>query len=235
MQPEGVSVHDLGRAIDAGDTVYVLRGAYTDTEMAELRQMVRDWAHATEAWPQGVSASKEAINFHRVDDGSIKGRMAHIFHQFGFGQPADLPEPLRGALGTIAGELYDLQNRLAGTDFAAGDPSFRSKVIRHPRGGGYLVPHVHPYLPQKVSLFLNLSKPGRDYQSGSVRFKPAGGDWIDTHEDFQSGDLLAWRYDMLHETTAVDPEAEIDWAGDDGLWIFATEWVEAHLNSNASY
>ena len=90
------------------------------------------------------------------------------------------------------------QNELAGTCFRLEGDGFRTKVMRHPRGGGYLVAHRHPYLPQRVALFLNLSEPREDYFNGGARFK-ANGSWISTFEHFRIGDVLAWRYDMVHE------------------------------------
>ena len=107
------------------------------------------------------------------------------------------------------------------------------RVGRHPRGGGHLVPHRHPYLPQKVAIFLNLSEPGVDYASGAAVFRNAGG-WVDTFADFRCGDLLAWRYDLVHGISAVEPEAPLTWEGDDGLWIAAMERFEAHPHSSVA-
>jgi len=233
LQPDGAEFDSLAQAIEDDQQLIIFRGAYSRDEMREFRRQILDWASATDAWPQGESASQPGINFHRIDDGTITGRMAHIFHLFGFGKLENLPEPLRSTVSKVCRETFDLQNRLAGTDFVLGDPAFRIKAIRHPRGGGYLVPHAHPYEPQRVAIFLNLSEPGEDYQSGSARFRHPTHGWIDTSETFRCGDLIAWHYSMVHELAPIDPDADIDWSGDNGLWIFAMEWVEAHDLSEA--
>lgn len=228
IESPDADIETLIEAIESDEQLIIYRSAYSREEMATVRRAILDWGEANEAWPQGVSASKEAINFHRVDDGKITGRMAHIFHQFGFGDPEGLSEPLKGFMARLRREVFDLQNRLAGTDYHLDTPEFRTKAIRHPRGGGYLVPHAHPYLPQKVAVFLNLSEPGEDYQNGAMRFRTSDGEWISTFNELRCGDLVAWRYSMVHEAAAVDPEAEIDWSCDKGLWIFAIEHVPVH-------
>jgi hypothetical protein len=235
LQPtDGTTIEELGRAIEQDEQLVIFRGAFTQQEMVELRRDILAWGEEHGAWPQGVPASKESINFHRVDDGKISGRMAHIFHQFGIGAPDELTEPLKGKVAKLRAETFDLQNRLAGTDFDLDAPEFRTKAIRHPRGGGYLVPHAHPYLPQKIAIFLNASEPGEDYHSGGARFRRSDGEWINTHDDFRSGDLLAWRYSMVHETSPIDSDAGVNWDNDDGFWIMAIEYVAAHEGSEVA-
>jgi len=37
----------------------------------------------------------------------------------------------------------------------------------------------------------------------------------------------------VHGVTPVDPEREVDWGADDGFWLMALEWTEAHPLSSA--
>jgi hypothetical protein len=209
----------------------IFRGVFDEALAAAIRGAVQQWAAMTEPFPRGESASRPGLNFHRLDDGSAPTTMPHIFHQFGFATLAGLPRELAAMLAPVSAAMLDLQNALAGTTFALDDPGIRTKVMRHPRGGGFLVPHRHPYLPQRVSIFLNLSQPGVDYSSGGVSFK-ARGAWIKTFEHFRTGDLLAWRYDMSHEVEPTDPEMPLKWEGDDGFWIYAIEMEEVHSASS---
>jgi len=213
-----------------GGKIVIFRGAFDPGEMASLRRALLDWGEATPPIPPGVSASQPGLDFHRIDDGTAPTTMPHIFHQFGVAAGGRLPGPLAEEVRRLRHALLDWQNRLAGTDFDLDDPDFRFKAMRHPRGGGHLVSHRHPYLPQKVALFLNLSEPGKDYASGAALFRNASG-WVDTHEDFRCGDLLAWRYDLVHGVSAVEPESPLRWDGDDGFWIAAMERFEAHPHS----
>ncbi len=230
IEAEAVEVARLGPAI-LDENIIIFRGAFGADDMLALRRLAVDWAAVTAPFPAGRSASLPGINFHRRDDRSTPSSIPHIFHQFGFGAPALLPSPLKERVERISALLLDLQNRLAGTSFPPGCPEFRTKVIRHPRGGGHLVPHRHPFLPQKISLFLNLSQPGSDYASGGARFR-CHGQWIDTSWAFRIGDVLAWRYDLIHAVAPVDGAAELSWEGDDGFWIYAVEYNEAHPNSS---
>lgn len=214
------------------EKMIIFRGVYSAEEMVEFRRAILGWAVETEEFPHEKSASKPGINFHRRDDELTPTTIPHIFHQFGFGNYDDLPAVLSMKLKAKHCELITLQNKLAKTRFLIDHPDFRLKAIRHPRGGGYLVPHIHPYLPQRVSLFLNLSEPGKDYYRGAVRFRMKR-NWIDTHDVFTIGDVLAWRYDAVHETTPIDEMEPLSWSGDDGFWIFALEGADVHKHSEA--
>ncbi len=224
-------IDELRTRIDDGHEIFIFDAVYSADECVALRRAMLDWGRANAVWPAGISASKPGINFHRVDDGSVATSMAHIFHQFGFSDPGTLPPALSDPLLPLRAELLDLQNRLAGTAFEPGGDEFRLKAMRHPRGGGHLVPHTHPYLPTRVALFLNLSQPGSDYRSGAARFHTKKHGWIDTHDDFRIGDILAWRYDLVHDIAPVESGSEPVWDGDDGLWICAMEATESHLHS----
>jgi hypothetical protein len=229
---ESPAVEADGGAVAAGRSILVFRGAFSEAEMLGLRRAVRQWGDATEAFPNDRSASLPGLNFHRIDPEGHPSWLKHVFHQYGFSDPESLPAPLAGALRSVAGAMVDLQNRLAGTDLRLAPDALRVKVIRHPRGGGMIAPHRHPFLPQKVATFLNLSEPGRDYRNGDARFR-LGGRWVSTTETFRCGDVLAWRYDLVHDIPPVDPDAPLDWTADDGLWILAPENVESHAHSNA--
>jgi hypothetical protein len=213
-----------------GRSLVIFRNVFATEDMLELRRLVRSWGDATPAFPNDRSAGIPGLNFHRIDDSSHRTTLAHIFHQYGFGTLAALEAPLRPLLGRVSEALIDLQNRLAGTALRAAPDSLRIKIIRHPRGGGMIAPHTHPYLPQKVAVFLNMSVPGIDYDSADTRFKLAGR-WISTRKVFGCGDVLAWRYDAVHDIPPVDAGEPLSWDGDDGLWILAPELVESHGHS----
>lgn len=224
---------DEHRAAVAGERLLIFRGAFDPAEMIALRRAVQDWGEATEAFPSERSASIPNLNFHRRDDGTAPTSLPHIFHQYGFGDIGGLPAELGATVRAISTALLDFQNELAGTQFLLEGDGFRTKVMRHPRGGGFLVPHRHPYLPQRVSLFLNLSEPGADYASGGVTYRTNGA-WTDPFAEFRNGDILAWRYDMIHDVRPVDPHAKLKWEGDDGFWIYALEMEEVHKASNVA-
>lgn len=219
-------------AIDEGKII-VFRGALAASSLVALRRALLEWGAATAPLAPGISASQPGLDYHRVDDGTQPTSLPHLFHQFGFARGDSLPSALADEVRSLRHLLLDWQNRLAGTSFDLEDPEFRFKALRHPRGGGHLVAHRHPYLPQKVALFLNLSEPGRDYASGAARFRNASG-WVDTFADFRCGDLLAWRYDLVHAVSAVEPERPLTWEGDDGLWIAAMERFESHPQSKVA-
>ena len=221
------------RSAIAGGRILIFRGAFDASEMIAFRRAVLRWGETVSAFPRGQSASIPDINFHRLDDGTAPTSMPHIFHQFGFGDLGSLPVDLSAKVRAISTALLGFQNKLAGTRYELEGDGFRTKVMRHPRGGGFLVPHRHPYLPQRVSLFLNLSEPEVDYSSGGVSYR-SNGALVKPFAQFRMGDVLAWRYDMIHDVRAVDPDQKLKWEGDDGFWIYALEMDEVHKASNVT-
>lgn len=218
------------RAAIAGERLLIFRRVYDADRMIRLRRSVLAWSKTIQGFPRGRSASQPGINFHRLDDGTAQTTIPHIFHQFGFGDLSAVPAELGNELRSIATSVLDLQNELAKTSFGIDNDGLRGKFIRHPRGGGFLAPHRHPFLPQRVSLFLNMSEPGVDYLSGGVSYRTRK-TWTAPLEQFGIGDILAWRYDLVHRVLAVDPDASLTWQGDDGFWIFAMEMDEMHKAS----
>ena len=85
----------------------------------------------------------------------------------------------------------------------------------------------------RVAMFLNLSEPGVDYGSGGAAFRTADG-WVDTFAPFRIGDIMAWRYDLIHSVIPVDPAGPPSWTGDDGFWIYALEGHEVHKASRTT-
>jgi hypothetical protein len=213
--------------------IVIFRGALKPESMVSLRRSLIRWAGAVPPLSAGLSASRPGLDYHRLDDGTAPTTLPHVFHQFGIATGELLPAELRKEIRSLRHLLLDWQNQLAGTTFDLDDAEFRFKALRHPRGGGHLVSHRHPFLPQRVAVFLNLSEPGVDYSSGSAVFRNGSG-WVDTIDDFRCGDLLAWRYDLVHGVRPVEPERPLCWDGDDGLWIVAMERFEAHPLSKAA-
>ncbi len=212
------------------ERIVIFRGAFTPDELLGVRTRIEEWGQSVKEFPARQSASRPSLNFHRRDDGTQASHLPHVFHIYGFADHASLPMPLRNHIVHISSMLMNLQNRIAGTQFDLTSGQYKTAVLRHPRGGGFLAKHMHPYLPQKIGLFLNLSEPGIDYTDGEVFFLLKG-KRISTLADFRLGDILAWRYDREHGVSPIDAGARIDWSGDDGLWILNLEDIASHAQS----
>jgi hypothetical protein len=216
---------EVAREVE-GEGAFIFRGVFGAEEIGDLRSAVASWSRDTPEFPKGVSASREGLNFHRRDDGSQPTLLPHIMHIYGFGDLSTLPAPLAARLRQFAEPALELQNRLSGTAFTLDRPGIKIGLDWHPRGGGYVTNHVHPGTPQKVSVLINLSQPGRDYSSGGARFRLRGR-WVDTTDLFALGDVLVWRYNLPHAMGPVDPDASIDWELQNGLCILAIELTAA--------
>ncbi len=225
----GISRQEMAALIQAGHIV-VLPKLFDSAVLLDLRQAVLDWSNDTPLYPHGEAANVPRINFHRRDDGSRPSLLPHMFHQYAFGDWDRLEAGFSRALKSVCQPLLELQNELAGTDFSPATANLRCKIINNPAGGGHLVKHAHPYLPQKVAFFLSLSRYGQDFQTGAVTFDTPRGT-IELTELFNIGNAVYFKYDLPHAATPVDPLRRLDWSSPAGLWILSMELVESHPNS----
>ena len=89
--------------------------------------------------------------------------------------------------------------------------SLRAQILHYPTGGGFFDWHRHSRLPQVYGLILNLSQPGRDYESGSTCFK-LNGQHLSTNGIHDYGALMIFRYDLEHMVEQIEPSmGEPDW------------------------
>lgn len=141
----------------------------------------------------------------RIDHRLTGSETPHIFHSF-------IVDEFGGEVRSIFDELETLSGNMTGVR-----PKFIRQAIQYPRGGGFFGEHEHDLEPQKIGLILMASEYGRDYQSGSVRFKVAG-EWQEV--PMIMGDVCAFRHDLPHEITPVDPDVPLDWNSPAGRWTF---------------
>lgn len=225
----GIPRPELISLIEAGNLV-VLSGVFDPDSILQLRQAVLGWAGRTPPLPYNHNASSPRLNFHRRDIGDHPSILPHRFHQYAFGNWEAVDPGLRSMLQAVCQPLLALQNALAGTDYSLSTPNLRCKLINHPAGGGYLAKHIHPYRPQKVALFLSLSRFGQDFSTGGALFDTPWGTHTLT-DLFDIGNVVLFRYDLPHAVPPIDSTRSLDWSSPVGLWILSMELVESYLNS----
>ena len=209
--------------------VVLLKGVVLPEFCDKVRDALLKWATGTAEFETGTSAQIEDLNFHRIDDGGRPAHIDHCLHVFGFGTPASLPKPLSGLLMQCAGRLQYVTNCIARTDFQIGEQGLRIMAMHLPRGGGYIAPHQHPYLPNMVASLLVLSRPGDDYVCGGPEFNPPSG-WLRLTADMglAQGDVVLARSDMPHGYAEIDPEAVPSWRSKSGLWALSCEHISSY-------
>jgi hypothetical protein len=213
-------------------TVVILKNVYDAAKMLAFREGVVRWGRSVPVFPHGESPSVyPVLNYHRIDDGVIRSACPHIFHQYGFKAIDQLDADLRNTAREIAETVKDLQNRLAGTNFAVSPDGLYLKVLHYPAGGGFLAEHTHPLRPQGVGLITSLSRLGADLSDGAVTIaSPAG--LVDASRYHDIGDIVCFRYDLPHAVTPVDPTRYLDWNSESGKWSVVLELRHTHASSH---
>jgi len=219
--------------------VVILKNVFSAGELLAYRNAVVRWRDSTEPFPNGRRPDDfPALNYHRADTKAFLPAMSikHIFRQFGFNTPEDLPDYLGGETLRIAGLLIGLQNAVAGTRFDLSPTGMRVKILHYPSGEGHLEKHDHPLLPQRVGLILSLSRIGMDCASGAtaIQLPTDPPRWLDTARHHDIGDIILFRYDLPHEVSLVDEGTAADWQSDAGKWSFVLELRDTFSKSQTS-
>lgn len=214
-------------------TVVLLKGAVPGSKALQLRDEIVAWRQQQDVVSFSVNTNAPGLNFHRIDAHPEKSQLPHIFHQHGFGALDQLPANLAQELLAIARPMLALQNVVANTQYSFSMPEVRIKALQYPRGGGFLMKHVHPIDPQGVGLILALSQGGKDFVQGGTTFvTPAG--FVDTSAYHDAGDLILFRYDLEHAVGPVDSDTALDLNTDTGRWTLVLELLSTHNRSGAA-
>jgi len=81
----------------------------------------------------------------------------------------------------------------------------KAQVIQYPRGGGFFGEHVHERYPTNYGFIITLTKKNKDFYTGETKFKINGKN-IDIKKcGVTIGDLILFRYDLLHSVSSCDP------------------------------
>ena len=81
----------------------------------------------------------------------------------------------------------------------------RVAVMHYPCGGGFFDWHKHNRYPSNYAIIVTLTKKGKNFKKGDANFK-IGKKIIDLEKfNISIGDLILFRYDLLHSISSVDP------------------------------
>lgn len=205
--------------------IAILKGAFSKEQVTKVKEQIWQWSQVTPPLAQGVSGSQLLLTFHRTDDDIDKGSHPHLFAQYAFGSLSSIPTGLKDHLHNMSLILLAAQEGLGGISLSIDDEQVRAKVINHPRGGGFISCHTHPFEPSRIAVFLNLSEPEQDYNSGGLRFFTHD-QWIDTYHTFKAGDMVAWRQDLPHSIEPINASSPVTF-DTKGFWIFYVEYFPA--------
>jgi hypothetical protein len=199
--------------------IVVLHDVFPREQLARLREDVHRWGERVERKsPQTYSDE----NFHSIESGiSPRQKTSHNYHAYNFNQIGSMENPLSDTLLAVFEPLRVFQNSLAGNTATlernAQGQKLHPQVIHYPAGGGMFGRHFHPLEPQRVGLILGISERGRDFDVGATHFDVDGED-IGTDLVHNIGDMVLFRFDVLHWITPVDPDAQIDYSSNKGRW-----------------
>ena len=104
----------------------------------------------------------------------------------------------------------------------------RPQIIHYPPGGGWFDWHSHPRKPTNYGLIVNLSKKHRDFNIGQTEIVGDDGELIKVDDYADIGDLILFRYDLLHRVAPCDPEKDLTFSLD-GRWTAVLPLMDSSI------
>ena len=77
--------------------------------------------------------------------------------------------------------------------------ALRPQILHYPGNGGFFDWHTHALVPQRYGLILEMSKKGRDYDSGGTSFKLNRNVIVNSGDYADQTDVILFRYDLEHK------------------------------------
>ena len=112
---------------------------------------------------------------------------------------------------------YQIKKYLGIEKFINDKVQRRPQLLHYPVGGGFFDWHTHPRFPNNYGLILNLSKKGRDFNAGQTEVKIENGEIIKVEDYADIGDLILFRYDLLHRVSPCDSDRDLVFS-EGGRW-----------------
>ena len=81
--------------------------------------------------------------------------------------------------------------------------------MHYPRGGGYFNWHSHNRYPTNYAIIITLTKKGKNFTKGDANFIIDKKKFSLEKFKISEGDLILFRYDLLHSISTVDPKANM--------------------------
>ena len=106
----------------------------------------------------------------------------------------------------------------------------RPQILHYPLGGGFFDWHAHPRFPNNYGLILNLSKKGRDFNAGQTEVKTENGEIIKVEDNADIGDLILFRYDLLHRVAPCDSDQDLVFS-ERGRWTAILPLLEGETTN----
>jgi len=107
-------------------------------------------------------------------------------------------------------KMYSFQKTYLGCGkYINGNVKTRPQILHYPQGGGWFDWHKHLRKPTNYGLIVNLSKKHRDFNTGQTEVVNDDGELIKVDDYADIGDLILFRYDLLHRVAPCDPEKDL--------------------------
>ena len=201
-------VKEITSSFYSGD-VMILKNAFSSEFLDVLKIKLMDYSKKS---PSSFYKMKEGCpDFHRIQNESQLGKYSvdAVRHSFYFFNWNDDPLKIRNKFY----EKWRIIKTMSGVESTKWEQNTpkdgivdRIQIVKYFPGSGYIEPHVHDPINQRIIISVFMSERGKDYSKGGCCYFDGDDQKISVEEGIEAGDMGLFYASLRH---CVDP-VEVD-------------------------
>ena len=209
--------------------VYILRDAFSEDFMKELKRRAFDYGQAS---PSSFHKMLEGTpDFHRIIDLETGKKYSfnvckHSAFFYPWADPLKLFAPIYERW-----RIIKILMGLEPDEYEKNTPKDgvvdRIQIAQYPSKIGFLEPHSDPYLHQRLFFSGYMTKRGADYVGGGFYLVGPQDKVVEVEDDINVGDIGIGYATVYHGVAPCNRDYDTDWASPAGRWFLS-------MYSNAS-
>jgi len=205
----------------SGDS-YLLKNAFPSKFLEELKSRLMDYSRK---FPSSFYQMKEGCpDFHRLQSEVSLGKYSvdAIRHSFYFFPWNDDPLGIRETfyekwkiIKFVSGRANDQWEKNTPKDGIVD----RMQLVKYPPGSGFIEPHVHDPINQRIIISVFMTERGKNYTGGGVYFFDKDNQRVSVEEQINIGDIGLFYASLRHCVDTIETEVSLLKNDDtDGRW-----------------
>tara|TARA_B110000438_G_C15749322_1_gene622187 strand:- start:164 stop:1024 length:861 start_codon:yes stop_codon:yes gene_type:complete len=214
-------VKNITSSFYSGD-FFILKNAFSSTFINKLKSSLMEYSKKS---PSTFFKMKEGCpDFHRIQNEDHLGKYSvdAVRHSFYFFSWNDDPLKIREKLYK-KWRIIKFASGRSFTEWEKNTPKDgvvdRVQIVKYPPGSGYIEPHVHDPINQRIIVSVFMSEIGKDFSKGGCHFYNKKNQKVSVEDRIQIGDIGLFYASLRH---CVDPvmaeESLLKNKDTDGRW-----------------
>lgn len=233
-------VKNITSSLYSGDFI-ILKNAFSQEYVNQLKLDIIEYSKKS---PSSFHKMKEECpDFHRIQNEDQLGKYSvdAVRHSFYFFTWNDDPLKIRKKIYE-KWRIIKFASGRSPTEWEKNTPKDgvvdRIQIVKYPLGAGYIEPHVHDPINQRISISVFMSELGKDYSEGGCYFFNKEDQMVSVESKIKTGDIGLFYGSVRHCVEPVEVEESMQKNIDtDGRWwmgLYSPESDESDTRHTSS-